>query len=185
MRDLTRSVMSCTWAMSVFGVQQIVNLFIPRDEKSMCNSAQAVDQVTEAAAGQLSDTMKAAFRAGDQFQRGVVDVMFGAMMMGAWSPERWMRGCGGGNGGPPPGASPPGPPPGSYPSTAGSSPGNEKSAATGPQGPASWSWGPPRGGPQQSVGPRPAAPRASQNPSKPGPLPAVDAGQALGWGPMP
>ena len=182
MRELTKSVMSYTWAMSVFGVQQMVSLFIPRQGRSMADSVDAINNVTGAATEQLGETMQSTFRAGDQLQRGVVDLMFGAMMMGAWCPDRWTRNgrdaaAAGTNGGA--GARPAGPPPGTYPGTAGTPPPSPQPPRNGkppvgpaPRGAPSWSWGPPKGA-------EPAAPPAPPPP----PMPVT--GQATGWGPMP
>jgi len=182
MRELTKSMMSCTWAMSVFGMQQLTNLFTRRESKGFCDSADSFNRVTSATVDQLGGALKATFRAGDQFQRGLMDLMFSASMMGAWSPERCMPGEPGLGSQPGPGTGPgaaapgtfAGPPPGTYPGAAGTppaapGPGNGRAAASaGPRGSASWSWGTPKTAAPQ---------RPTTAPSR------TDTKQ--GWGPMP
>ncbi len=77
MRDLTKSVMSYSWAMSVFGVQQMMNALRP------AQAAKAFESVTEATEGELGNVLKATFRAGDSIQRGLVDLGFNAFTMAA------------------------------------------------------------------------------------------------------
>ncbi|HEY7490301.1 MAG TPA: haloalkane dehalogenase [Candidatus Tectomicrobia bacterium] len=72
MWDFTRSMLSFSWAMSLFGVQQMANLFTPSQ------ATKAFDDVTQATEAELSNLLKAAFRAGDTLQRGMVDLTFGA-----------------------------------------------------------------------------------------------------------
>lgn len=84
MREFTKSMMSYTWAMSVFGVQQMFDVFNP------AKAAQSFDSVTKATEEELGDALKAAFHAGDNMQKGLVDVTFGALTLGS-------PGCGGAN----------------------------------------------------------------------------------------
>ena len=76
MREFTKSMMSYTWAMSVFGVQQMFNVFRP------AKAAQSFDSVTKATEEELGDALKAAFHAGDNMQKGLVDVTFGVLTLG-------------------------------------------------------------------------------------------------------
>jgi hypothetical protein len=76
MREFTKSMMSYTWAMSLFGVQQMVNVFRPS------KAVESFDHVTEATEEQFGDALKAAFRAGDNVQRGMVDLTFGVFTFG-------------------------------------------------------------------------------------------------------
>lgn len=89
MRDLTKSMFSYGWAMSVFGMQQMMNLLNPRD--GMQKTAEALQHVASAAANELGGTLNGTFRVGDDMQRGMVDLMFGAGMGGMLDPTRWMR----------------------------------------------------------------------------------------------
>ncbi|MBC8029064.1 MAG: hypothetical protein H7Z16_03050 [Pyrinomonadaceae bacterium] len=76
MREFTKSMMSYTWAMSVFGVQQMFSVFEPT------KAAQSFDSVTKATEEELGDALKATFRAGDNMQKGLVDVTFGVLTFG-------------------------------------------------------------------------------------------------------
>jgi len=81
MRDLAKSMMSFTWAMSLFGVKQMTDAVIPG---RMNSAADAFQPVTKATIDTFGSTLKAAYQAGDALQRGVVDMMFG-MLSGRWN----------------------------------------------------------------------------------------------------
>lgn len=76
MREFTKSMMSYTWAMSLFGVQQMVNVFRPS------KAVESFDKVTEATEEEFGDAVKAAFRAGDNLQQGMVDLTFSLFTFG-------------------------------------------------------------------------------------------------------
>jgi hypothetical protein len=76
MREFTKSMMSYTWAMSLFSVQQIVNVFRP------AKAAESFTCVTKATEEELGGILKATFHAGDNLQRGVVDMTFGMLTLG-------------------------------------------------------------------------------------------------------
>jgi hypothetical protein len=76
MREFTKSMTSYTWAMSLFGLQQMVNTFRPE------KAAQAFNNVTKATEEQFGDALKATFRAGDNLQKGFVDVTVGILTLG-------------------------------------------------------------------------------------------------------
>jgi hypothetical protein len=82
MRDLTKSVTSYTWAMSVFGVQQMFNLLGLGGSGSWNRSTRAFNNVTDATAREMGDTMRAVFRSGDTLQRGVVDLFLAPFNFG-------------------------------------------------------------------------------------------------------
>ena len=88
MRDITKSMLSYTWAMSVFGVQQAANL-LRRGQRQDNRATEVFDGLTAAVSEQFDDTLKAAFRAGDNLQRGMVDLMFGGL--GVLNTEQWAR----------------------------------------------------------------------------------------------
>src|SRR5262245_3868512 len=85
MRDLTKSVFSFSWAMSLFGIQQAVNLFTPS------KAARAFDNVTGAAKEQFDGALKATFRSGDNLQREIADIIFGDVAGGEFNPSRLAR----------------------------------------------------------------------------------------------
>jgi hypothetical protein len=73
MRELTKSMLSFTWSMSVFGLSQAVNLLSPRQ------AASAFDEVTRRAEEQLGPSTRQIFGVGDNLQRGFVDLTFRAL----------------------------------------------------------------------------------------------------------
>jgi len=85
MRDFTKSVFSFSWAMSLFGIQQTLNLMSPS------KASEAFEHVTEATKEEMGDTLKATFRAGDNLQKGLVDITLGLFTGQALNPSRWMR----------------------------------------------------------------------------------------------
>jgi haloalkane dehalogenase len=64
--------MSFSWAMSVFGVQQMASLLAPS------KAAKAFDGVTEATEGEMAQSLQSIFKTGDNLQRTFVDMIFGA-----------------------------------------------------------------------------------------------------------
>ena len=85
MRELTKSIFSFSWAMSLFGIQQTANLMSP--EKAV----KAFDAVSDAAREQFSEVMQSTFNAGDKFQRGAVDMTLGTMSRDSANPNKWVR----------------------------------------------------------------------------------------------
>ena len=76
MRDFAKSMVSYSWATSLFGVAQMVNLLRPPQ------AIKAFDHVTQATEGELSDIFKATFTVGDNLQRRLVDLGFGVFTLG-------------------------------------------------------------------------------------------------------
>ncbi len=70
MRELTRSLASFSWAMSLFGIAQMTNLVSPR------RAADAFGAVTRTAEGVLGPGLRSTFQTGDQLQRAMVDLSF-------------------------------------------------------------------------------------------------------------
>lgn len=71
MWDFTRSMFRFSWAMSVFGAQQMANLLQPS------KAAKAFEDVTQATEAELGGVFKQTFRAGDVLQRNLVDMTLG------------------------------------------------------------------------------------------------------------
>jgi hypothetical protein len=84
-RDLTKSMLSFSWGMSLFGTKQLVNILMPEKATAAFN---AVTQVTEE---QLGDGLKGVFRAGDQLQKGMVDLSFSFLTLEALNPSQMMK----------------------------------------------------------------------------------------------
>jgi hypothetical protein len=77
MRDLTKSSLSFSWSMSLFGLQQLGNLLMPNAAATPESGVtDAFDRVTDAMAKQLGEALGETYRAGDKLQRGVVDLTF-------------------------------------------------------------------------------------------------------------
>jgi Na+/H+-translocating membrane pyrophosphatase len=85
-REFTKSMMSYTWAMSLFGVQQMFNVLRPS------KAAESFDHVTEATGEEFGEALKATFRAGDNLQQGVVDLTFGVFTFGMFDRGGGSRG---------------------------------------------------------------------------------------------
>lgn len=76
MREFTKSMTSYTWAMSMFGIQQVINVFRPE------RATDSFNNVTKAAEEEFDNALKATFRAGDNLQKGLVDMTFGVLTLG-------------------------------------------------------------------------------------------------------
>jgi hypothetical protein len=85
MRDFTKSMFSYSWAVSLFGMQQMLNLMTPS------KATKAFDAVTDTTEEQFGDVMKATFRAGDNIQRGILDLTLGVFSGQAFNPNQWTR----------------------------------------------------------------------------------------------
>src|ERR1044071_5614914 len=84
MRNFIKSSLRFSWAMSLFGIQQVENMIedaTGQDDKA-CT---AFDSIAEATRRQLGGPVRDAFRTGDQLQSGMVDMMFGGPATGATS----------------------------------------------------------------------------------------------------
>ena len=93
MREMTKSILRFSWALPIFGINQLTKLSVPTG----CNqdsTAQALDAVSTAAQGELGNTLKGVYDAGERLQRGLVDATFGVLLLDAFDPRRWLPGCG-------------------------------------------------------------------------------------------
>jgi len=91
-QDLTKSLIGFSWGMTLFGAHQATNLFMLQNpSQSMHSTAAAFDAVTQAAEEQLSDILKGAFKAGDQLQRGAVDMASGFITLDALNPSQLLQ----------------------------------------------------------------------------------------------
>ncbi|HYX25000.1 MAG TPA: hypothetical protein VFC23_12665 [Thermoanaerobaculia bacterium] len=92
MRELTKSMLSFSWALPLFGMKQMMDMALPRDpSRPFGRATDSFDAVTGAAQDQLGNGWNAVFRAGDQLQRGMVDLMFSFFSPDAWNPNRMMQ----------------------------------------------------------------------------------------------
>jgi hypothetical protein len=173
MRELAKSIMSYTLAMSMFSVRQVASLFLPRDERAGTGTADAFNHVAAVTAGQLGQTMRATFQTGDKWQRQFVDMIFSPGSLVPASSGRWGRRITGSSTSPQPQVQP------NVPATAGAP----------PLPPRTWDWGTPRKSSasppiSSSSGEQPlATPEKGTSPPQQDPSP-ID-GADTGWGPMP
>lgn len=89
MREMTKSMMSFSWAMSLFGLRQMTCMLMPQSWRSASSSFDAVTRCTE---DQLGSTTDSLFRAGDNLQRGLVDLMFSMFTFGMAGRNGWGSG---------------------------------------------------------------------------------------------
>ena len=93
-RDLTKSALSFTWALSLLGAEQAVNLFRPGHQ----NRGNVFAPITQTAASQLDESMQGLYRTGDNMQRGLVDMAFSLLNPAAWiNPSTWTSVAGAAN----------------------------------------------------------------------------------------
>ncbi|HSU81323.1 MAG TPA: hypothetical protein VLR69_02835 [Thermoanaerobaculia bacterium] len=83
MRDVTKSMLSLSWALSLFGLKQMASLLNPQGNPQG-NAAASFEAVTRSAEDQLGPAARSAFRSGDNLQRGLVDLMFSLFTFGLW-----------------------------------------------------------------------------------------------------
>jgi hypothetical protein len=89
MREFTKSILSLSWGMSLFGIKQLANLLSSADSSQPTSKAVAAfNAVTHTAEEQLSAVLREAFQAGDQLQRDMVDLMFGVLTLETRTPRR-------------------------------------------------------------------------------------------------
>jgi len=78
MNDLIKSTLRFSWAMSLFGVQQLENMSEDLSQQNN-KTAAAFEKVTHASEEQLAGVVKKAFAAGDQLQSEAVDMILGGL----------------------------------------------------------------------------------------------------------
>ncbi|OFW18783.1 MAG: hypothetical protein A3H97_04405 [Acidobacteria bacterium RIFCSPLOWO2_02_FULL_65_29] len=77
MRELTKSMLGLSWAMSVFSAQQLGKLIAPSQE-ALDAAVAEVEEVSKFVQSRLSEAMIRQFRAGDEWQRRIIDATFAA-----------------------------------------------------------------------------------------------------------
>ena len=77
MQQLTKSLGSLTWALPLFGLQQMTNAFRRSGDGTIGGDAvAALDAVTRASMEQCGKSVCQTFEAGDKMQRDMVDMIF-------------------------------------------------------------------------------------------------------------
>lgn len=87
MRELAKSAVSYTWGMSLFGVQQAMNILSPSNIRRPARKANdAFFTVKQAAENQFGDLAFAAFQVVDEVQRDLTDLLFATVTLRALNP---------------------------------------------------------------------------------------------------
>lgn len=90
MRELTKSLLTFSWAMSLFSMKQFGSLLASPYGNGRANDAkQAFDDVSTAAQQYFGEILQPAFSAGDDLQRRMVDVMY-SLTGSTLNPNRMM-----------------------------------------------------------------------------------------------
>jgi hypothetical protein len=82
MREVAKSMLGFSWAVSLFGVQQMARLMTQASVSPEAMASQ-FDEASRAVAGLLNEQVAQQFRAGDEWQRTVVDTIFDAASLQA------------------------------------------------------------------------------------------------------
>ena len=87
MREVAKSMLGFSWAVSLFGVQQLAKLVTP-SATSQEAAASQFDEASRAVQGFLTDTVAQQFRTGDEWQRRLVDALFDAATLQSVDPTK-------------------------------------------------------------------------------------------------
>lgn len=88
MREFVKSIISYCWVMPLFGIKQVGNMLMPQDSSQPQDQATtAFEVVTGVMKEQLGNVTRSIFKAGDELQRGMVDMMFNALPRGQSNPH--------------------------------------------------------------------------------------------------
>lgn len=90
MRELTKSMMRFSWAMGVFGMDQLSTL-ISKDEDDEESQETKVttsfDEVSDTTGSRMSSRAKNLYESGEKFQTEMVDLVFDFFSADSWSPR--------------------------------------------------------------------------------------------------
>jgi hypothetical protein len=87
-RDFTKSAISLSWALSLLGVKQTLNLFRP-GQRGINESLSSIAQAT---ADQLDGSVQGIYRVGDNLQARIVDIAFASFNPANWvNPAQWAQ----------------------------------------------------------------------------------------------
>jgi hypothetical protein len=87
MREVAKSLVGFSWAVSVFGAQQVARLMTPSSGAPVDRAAAEIDEVTKAVVSHMNDRMAQQFRAGDDWQRRTIDALFDAARLESLDPR--------------------------------------------------------------------------------------------------
>src|SRR5262245_7999514 len=87
-RECTKSMMSCVWALSLFGAEQVARILSPHDTSpARLQAPAALAAVTHTAETQLGEVSSSIFQAGEQLQRGLLDLMWSLVTLDTSTPR--------------------------------------------------------------------------------------------------
>ena len=90
MREVAKSMLGFSWAVSLFGAQQISKILSPSPTQPAEATVAEVEEVSRAVQSHLFGATAMQFRAGDQWTRNLVDVLFDAASGQSLDPRRMM-----------------------------------------------------------------------------------------------
>src|SRR3972149_4596241 len=88
MREVAKSMVGFSWAVSLFGLQQLSKALIASPTQPEERTAAEGEEVSRGVQGPLFGSAAMQFRAGDEWQRRVVDVIFDAATLQSLDPRR-------------------------------------------------------------------------------------------------
>lgn len=88
MREVAKSMLGFSWAVSLFGFQQMQKLMTSSPAQPEDVTAAEVEEVSRAVQSHLFGAAALQFRAGDEWQRRLIDVMFDAASLRSLDPRR-------------------------------------------------------------------------------------------------
>ena len=88
MREVAKSMLGFSWAVSLFGFQQLSKMMTPSPAQPSELTAAEVEEVSRSVQSHLFGAAELQFRAGDEWQRRLVDVMFDAASLQALDPMK-------------------------------------------------------------------------------------------------
>jgi hypothetical protein len=87
-RELTKSMVAFSWALPLFGAEQLARIVSPREAGPLSRQAVAAfEAVTHTTAAQFGAMSRGSFQAGDRLQRCMVDVLFSLVTLEACAPR--------------------------------------------------------------------------------------------------
>jgi hypothetical protein len=87
-RDFAKSAISFSWALSLLGMKQAVNLMRPGQQRG----GDLLGPMTQVAVDQLDDSTRGIFRSGDTLQARAVDLAFAWINPATWiNPNVWLH----------------------------------------------------------------------------------------------
>src|SRR5262245_42568795 len=91
MREIAKSMVGFSWAVSLFSLQQISKVLTPTASTANDATAAEIEEVSRHVQSHLSESLAQQFRAGDEWQRRLVDALFDAATLRSVDPRNMMN----------------------------------------------------------------------------------------------